>query len=54
MRLNDESMYEQACHVMEFNEDFVQMLREYERLPLGSIDEQMHTLKDLKDYKERN
>ena len=28
-RLNDESMYEHACHVMEFNADFVQMLKKY-------------------------
>ena len=52
MHLNDENMYEHSIHMMEFNADFMQVLKKYQRLPMDSIDQQMQTLKELEESKE--
>ena len=37
--------------MMEFNADFMQVLKKYQRLPMDSIDQQMQTLKELEESK---
>ena len=51
--LNYENMYEHFWHCLEFNPDFVKILRKYGRLPIDNIVEQMQTVEEFKQHKEK-